>query len=306
MISLFPEPLKKGDTLGVIAPAGQMQDTVRFEQGIEVLRKMGFHVKYPPHLWAGPGYLADSDDNRGGEFNRLLVDEEVQGLIAMRGGYGCLRMLSKVDIALVARKPKLLVGFSDITILQNYLYEQTGLVAVHGPVVTSLGEATKETLESFYHCLTTTKPYSVGSDCIKVLRDGPDVSAPLIGGNLASLVSLLGTRYDFSWKNKIVFFEDVNEPIYKIDRMLTQLQLAGKFASIAGLVLGDFSNSAHKDASEKERYQEGVWARVLEIFPDKSTPVWGNFPSGHCPCNYSFPIGAVAEMRSRSNRLFFK
>jgi muramoyltetrapeptide carboxypeptidase len=303
---LHPTPLKKGDTIGIIAPAGQLQDKTRFMRGVGILHDMGFQVKFPRDLWPGPEYLADSDDNRGYEFNSLLRDEEINGLISMRGGYGCLRMLDKIDIASVARNPKILVGFSDITILQNYLYEQTGLVSFHGPVVTSLSEVTEDALASFYYCLTSIRPHRIGSKHIEILRDGPDIAAPLIGGNLTSLVTLLGTRYDFSWDNKIVFLEDINEPAYKIDRMLTQLKLAGKLDNIAGLILGDFSTSASRDETEKLHYRESVLNRVLELCPAQAMPVWGNFPSGHCSCNLTFPLGALAEMKRGKTQLLFQ
>lgn len=303
---LYPAALKKGDTIGVIAPAGQLQDKSRFMRGIEILHELGFQVKFPRDLWPGPEYLADSDDNRAYEFNSLLRDKEIKGLISMRGGYGCLRILDKIDTSLVAHNPKILVGFSDISILQNYLFEETGLISLHGPVVTSLHEATEDTLESLYYCLTNIKANSIQSENIEVLRDGPEVAAPLIGGNLSSLVTLLGTRYDFSWDNKIIFLEDTNEPAYKIDRMLTQLKLAGKFDNITGLILGDFSTSMNRDEFEKLYYQESIWNRVLELCPDDSMPIWGNFPSGHCYCNLTFPIGAVAEMKKRKTRLIFQ
>jgi muramoyltetrapeptide carboxypeptidase len=303
---IYPTPLKKGDTIGIIAPAGQLQDKTRLMRGVGILHEMGFQVKFPRDLWPGPAYLADSDDNRGHELNRLFRDEEIKGLIAMRGGYGCLRILDKIDISSVSYNPKILVGFSDITILQNYLYEQTGLVSFHGPVVTSLGMATDDTLAHFYSCLTKTKPPSIEPKQIEVLRSGPDVSAPLVGGNLASLVSLLGTCYDFSWDNKIIFLEDINEPPYKIDRMLTQLKLAGKFENVTGLILGDFSNSTGQNEIEKIRYRESVWDRVLELSPNNSMPIWGNFPSGHCPRNLTFPLGAVAEMNRRKSSLIFQ
>jgi muramoyltetrapeptide carboxypeptidase len=303
---LHPTPLKKGDTIGIIAPAGQLQDKERFTQGVKIIQDMGFQVKFPRNLWSGSEYLADSDDNRSAEFNRFFRDEEVKGLMSVRGGYGCLRMLNKIDIAYVARNPKILVGFSDITILQNYLYEQTGLVSFHGPVVTSLSMATEETLEYFFHCLTDIRPKSIELKNLEVLRSGPDISAPLVGGNLASLVSLLGTCYDFSWANKIIFMEDINEPLYKIDRMLTQLKLAGKLDNIAGLILGNFSTSAGQSETENLRYRESVWNRVLELNPNHSIPIWGNFPAGHCTRNLSFPLGAVAQMNSSKTRLSFQ
>jgi muramoyltetrapeptide carboxypeptidase len=303
---LYPLPLKKGDTIGIIAPAGQLHDEIRFLRGVAILQKMGFQVKFPPNLWPGKEYLADTDDNRGSEFNRLIKDEDIKGLIAMRGGYGCLRMLDKIDISLVAGNPKILLGFSDITILQNYLYEKTGLVSLHGPVVNSLSETNKNALARLHHSLTHIRSNSIDSPAIKVLREGPTVTAPLIGGNLASLVTLLGTRYDFSWDNKIVFLEDVNEPLYKIDRMLTQLKLAGKLDGISGLIMGDFSTSINRNETEKLHLSEKLWTRVLELFSDhREIPIWGNFPSGHSPGNFTFPLGASAVMESGKNRLFF-
>jgi muramoyltetrapeptide carboxypeptidase len=299
---LSPSPLKKGDCLGIFAPAGQLQNVARFVQGVRVLEKMGFRVKYPPELWPGLDYLADSDENRGEEFNRLVQDREVRGIIAMRGGYGCLRMLDTIDIALVAGNPKFLVGFSDITILQNYLYAQVGLVSLHGPVVTSLGEATEEARTSLSYCLTHTKACSIGPGHIEVLRDGPKVSAPLIGGNLASMVSLLGTRYDFSWDDKIVFLEDTNEPAYKIDRMFTQLKLAGKLNKIAGLILGNFSTSIGTGEIAAKKYRQSIQDRVLELCSDHVLPIWGHFPSGHYPGSLTFALGAsVVMMKKKSN-----
>ncbi len=302
---LYPSPLKKGDSIGIIAPAGQMQDEGRFLQGVKVLREMGFQVRYPQNLWPGLEYLADSDDNRGFEFNNLIQDHEINGLIAMRGGYGCLRMLDTIDLCMVSGKPKFLIGFSDITILQNYLYEQTGLISLHGPVVTSLGSATEEARESLFCCLTKQCAHSIESTAIEVLRDGPEISAPLIGGNLASLVTFLGTAYDFSWDNKIVFLEDINEPAYKIDRMLTQLKLAGKFDKLAGLILGEFSMSTSANPAENIHYKESIWNRILELCADRAMPIWGNFPSGHYPGSLTFPLGAISIMEKEKKRVRF-
>lgn len=303
---LYPAPLKKGDTIGIIAPAGQLQDKQLFIKGINVLQEMGFQVNFPRDLWPGEEYLSDSDENRGLEFNRLIGDKETKALIAMRGGYGCLRMLEKIDLDLVSRNPKILVGFSDITILQNYLRDTTGLVSLHGPVVTSLVHGNRETLSSFHHCLTAIRTCTIKTKNMEILRPGKDVTAPIIGGNLSSVVTLLGTLFDFSWDNKILFLEDTNEPVYKIDRMLTQLKLAGKFDHVAGIVLGDFSISSIDNQTDRIRYLESVWIRVLDLCPNPEIPIWGNFPAGHCPCNLTFPLGALAEMKKSNYCLNFK
>lgn len=295
IIPLYPPVLQKGDTIGVIAPSGHLANRERFSRGVGILQEMGFHVKFPREFWPGHDYLADTDDNRGREINELYRDPEVKALIALRGGYGCIRMIDKVDLELIRNNPKPIIGFSDITILLNYLFAKTGLVSFHGPVTASLGDASREALERLYLSLTGrwSQPISAGET--EILKKGPTATAPLVGGNLASLVTLLGTAYDSSWDGKIVFLEDVSEPAYKIDRMLTQLKLAGKLDHIAGLILGDFSFTQHTHA-EKAGYLDRIWTRALELCEHPRIPVWGNFPSGHCPRNLTLPLGAVAEM----------
>lgn len=302
---LIPPSLEKGDTIAVIAPAGQLKEFPPFAKGVRILEDMGFNVKFPRNLWPGTGYLSDSDENRGLEFNTILADREVNGLIMMRGGYGCLRMLDQIDLKQVFCQPKIIIGFSDITVLQNFLYQETGLMSFHGPVVTSLPDTTQLSRERLFHCLTGNWRGSVSPKNIEILQDGPGSSGPLVGGNLASMLTLLGTPYDFSWENKIVFLEDIDEPLYRIDRMLTQLFLAGKFNNISGLILGDFSLSVFQDELEKIRYREQVWTRILEICRHSDFPIWANFPYGHCCHNLTLPLGAIGLMDRDKKSLVF-
>lgn len=302
---ISPSPLRKGATLGIIAPAGRLSDSNDFAGGIKILQAKGYQVKYPRDLWPGQGYLADSDENRGAEFNSLLADPDVGALLCLRGGYGCLRMLDRIDIDLVTSKHKMIIGFSDITVLQNYLYQKTGLLALHGPGVISLCGVNSQALERFFQCLSGNWNEPIVCPDIEVLREGKYRSAPLVGGNLASLVSMLGTPYDFSWDEKIVFLEDVNEPIYKIDRMLTQLHLAGKFTRVAGIILGEFSGVSFTDGTQRQDYLETIWSRVLELCGDRPISVWGNFPSGHCRHNFTLPLGAITLMDGSKAKLRF-
>lgn len=304
--ALLPPVLKKGDTLAVIAPAGQMTDISTFTGGINILKDMGFRVKFPRELWPGSGFLADTDWNRAQEFNKLVADPEVQGLITMRGGYGCLRMVDKIDLEQLKNNPKMIVGFSDITVLQNYLYKKIGLVSLHGPSVSSLSNATPASLERLYHCLLGNYHVQVSFPKKEILHDSPTAKGYLVGGNLASLMTILGTSYDYSWDKKIVFLEDTNEPLYKIDRMFTQLFLAGKFNTISGLILGDFSSSSHQDDIERLRYKEQIWNRVIELCDKFNFPIWANFPCGHCSENLTLPLGIMAEMNREKSMLFFK
>ena len=302
---LYPPPLKRGDTLAVFAPAGQLQETQNFTKGISLLENMGFTVKYPRDLWPGNNYLADIDEHRAFELNTFIRDPEIAGLIAMRGGYGCLRLLDKIDLQQIFANPKIILGYSDISILQNYLHNATGLICFHGPVLTSLPTLTAPAVERLYHSLTGNWQKPIESRNIEILQDGPSAVGTLLGGNLTSLVTFLGTPYDFSWDNKVIVLEDTNEPPYKIDRMLTQLFLAGKFNGLSALILGDFSLSSQEDPLEKIRYREEVWTRILEITRPFTYPVWANIPVGHCPENYTLPIGATVTMDREKTRLLF-
>lgn len=292
---LYPPALKKGDTIGVIAPAGHLANRDRFSRGAAILHEMGFEVKFPRDFWPGHDYLADTDDNRFREFENAYKDREVKALMALRGGYGCIRMIDKINLDLVRSTPKPIIGFSDITILQNYLFTKTGLVSFHGPVASSLGDSSRDTLERLYLSLTGQWSHPITANEVEILQKGPKATAPFVGGNLASLTTLLGTPYDLCWDGKIVFLEDVNEPAYKVDRMLTQLKLAGKMNNIAGLILGDFSFTHHSHA-ESIAYREKIWNRALELCAGQAIPIWGNFPSGHCARNMTLLIGATAEM----------
>ncbi len=302
---LHPPALKKGDTIAIVAPAGQLSSDRLFEQGVEILKQMGFKVVFPGSLWPGKAYLADSDEKRSLEFNTLLRNPDIHGLVSLRGGFGCLRMIDKIDLKQVQKNPKIITGFSDVTILQNFLIRQTGLVTMHGPVLTSLATSTNLALERYFQCLTGSWLSEIDISGIEVLQKSDTVTAPLIGGNLASLVTFLGTPYDFKWDGKIVVLEDTNEPLYKVDRMLTQLSLAGKFARLSGLILGGFSGSPVASDVEKRRYIESIWSRVAAVCKQGNYPIWGNFPIGHCPENLTLPLGSFAQMDSKNKRLLF-
>jgi muramoyltetrapeptide carboxypeptidase len=302
---ITPPPLQRGDVIGIIAPAGQITDQQRFERGIAILTEMGFEPRFPREMWPGTGYLADADTKRGRELHEMFADSEIKGVMAARGGYGCLRTLGHLNFPLLRQEPKAFVGFSDITLLLNQAAFQANLLSFHGPVVTSLCDSTNESLARLYHCLTGNWQRSIIPPKLEVLRGEHEVEGRLVGGNLCSIITLLGTPYDFDWKNCIVLLEDVGEPLYRIDRMLTQLALAGKLSQAAGIILGDFTLSNDQGALEKMRYTEYVWQRILELTTGCGISVWGNFPSGHCPENLTVPIGAHGVMDSARGELRF-
>lgn len=302
-----PPPLKPGDSIGIIAPGGQLRDVTPLEQGVTILREMGFEVKLPRNLWPGTGYLADNDANRALEFHRMWCDPDISAIMALRGGFGCLRLIHLLDKdeLLKHKQNKLLIGFSDITILHQALFQIDTIISLHGPVVTTLAKSSRESIERLYSCLCGGWNKSIQENTIEILRGGPPVQGTLIGGNLSSLVSLLATPLDLDWHNSILFLEDVGEPLYRLDRMFTQLAQCDKLNQPQGIILGDFSPSREMDRLESIRFHEEIWTRMLELTESTKIPLWGNFPVGHGAANLALPHGALAEMDNRRAQLSF-
>lgn len=300
-----PASLKRGDTIGIIAPAGQIIDHNRFEQGVKILAGMGFETKFPREMWPGAGYLADKDSCRMSEFHKAFADVEVQGVMAARGGYGCLRLLEDADFQTIQQNPKMFLGFSDISILLNQVVQEANVLCFHGPVVTSLCDCTNDALERFHTCITGNWHRAIAPQGLEILRTGENVSGKLIGGNLSTLMTMLGTPYDLDWQGCILILEDIGEPIYKLDRMITQLALSGKLTQPAGIILGDFTLDSGQKNLDKIRYTEYIWERILGLTSHAGTPIWGNFPAGHCPNNLTIPFGATAVMDCKSGELQF-
>lgn len=306
MAIIIPPALEKGDIIGIAAPAGRIVDQERFEKGIRILREMGFEPLFPRELWPGVGYLADTDNNRADELMRMVASTEVKAIMAARGGYGCLRTLPHLDLEQFKKHPKPVIGFSDLTVLLNRISAQAGILCFHGPVVTSLTDCTNGALKRLYYSLTGNFRKAVRANGIEVIRGSDEARGVLVGGNLSSLMTMIGTPYDPDWNEAILFIEDVNEPLYKIDRMLTQLALSGKLVGIRGLIVGDFGMDEEFDTISKLRYTEAIWSRILELTCNASFPIWGNFPVGHFSNNFTLPLGLPTIMDSSSTTLSFR
>ncbi len=291
----IPSPLKPKATIGIIAPAGALPKDDAFYAGIKILKEMGFTPKFPRDLWPGDTFLADSDKNRTKEFHAMWTDPEVDAVMAARGGYGCLRILPHLSPQILSAHKKLFIGFSDITGIHSLLNSQCNLASLHGPVVTSLPQLTEDSLKQFHSMLTLGLANFQFRNTIEVLRQEESTEAITAGGNLSTIVSLLGTRYQPDWSNKIVFLEDVGEQTYKVDKMLTQLFLAGMLTNVKAIVLGNFSEGLYLDNNNALRHHNLIWQRVLDL-TDESTTVWANFPIGHGHRSYSFPLGIKIKL----------
>lgn len=297
---VLPPRLRRGETIGLFCPAGPVRDVQLLQAGMQLIEEMGFAVKVCGQAMPGAGYLADTDARRAANLHELWSDEEVRAIVAIRGGYGCLRMAGHLDWELFRRQPKFLAGFSDVTLLLNGLLDRARLVSIHGPMVTTLAKNDDQSLVSLFALLTGGFEERIRPRNLEVLRGGTG-SGRLVGGNLTTLVHLLATPWEGHWEGCILLLEDTNEPLYRLDRMLTQLALAGKLGRLAGVLLGDF-DAGGGDRLASLRLQEAIWSRVMELV-GPGCPVWANFPSGHRESNLALPIGMEAVMDSGNGTL---
>jgi muramoyltetrapeptide carboxypeptidase len=286
--------LSPGATIGVVAPASPF-DKAKFEQGLAVLQDMGFKIVIPDGLFENDRYLAGSDQHRADQVNRYFRDNAIEALVCARGGFGSMRILERLDFEVIRQNPKIVVGFSDNSALLWGLYCQCGLVTLHGPTVTTLAAADVSTRDSFYDGLTSGRTQSLAVSKGAALRSGK-AFGPVAGGNLTTLCHLVGTRFAPVFKKHIVLLEDRGEAPYRIDRMLSQMKLAGAFDEIAGLALGAF------DACGA---MSDIYAITADIFTEMAIPILAGFEVGHGQRNLTFPLGVEATLDTDKGQLAF-
>ena len=289
-----PHRLKPDDTIGIVAPAGPF-DRSLFAQGLSALEAMGFQTRVPDEIFDRTGYLAGTDQQRARLVLRLFEDPDVQALICARGGFGCLRMLPLVDFDIIRSHPKIFVGYSDITALLAAITHHTGLVTFHGPMVTPLSTAPEPTRRALMNAIASDKPLEIVPAAGTVIQAGR-AKGPVSGGNLATLCHLLGTPFEVDYKNHIVLLEDRGEAHYRVDRMLSQMKLAGCFDDIAGLVLGNFEDCGALD---------GIYQIFQEHFQDLPIPILAGFDIGHGTQNMTVPFGMTATLDTDRQLLSF-
>lgn len=296
----FPSPiirpprLKNGDTLGIAAPAGPFEVDL-FKRGTQVLRDMGFVLKIPEGIFQHQGFLAGADPERAEILNNLFADPEVRGIVCARGGYGSTRVLPFLDWEAIQANPKVFVGFSDITVLHHLIRSRCGLPTFHGPMVTTLANAPKITCQAFRDTLTSPASISIAAGKGRVVRPGEGAGL-VVGGNLSMLCHLLGTPLQPDFAGRILLLEEVNEAPYRIDRMLRQMQLAGCFDEVAGVVFGDFVDCGDPRT---------IAAIIDVLFKDCAFPVLTGFPVGHGRVNHTLPMGIEAVVTTASPMLRF-
>jgi muramoyltetrapeptide carboxypeptidase len=296
-----PPRLAAGDTVGLIDPASATFLREDVEIVSDVLRALGFQVKRGAHLMDRYGYLAGRDADRAADVSALFADPEVKGVLAVRGGWGSARLLPHLDFEVIRRHPKVLVGYSDLTALLNPIHARTGLVTFHGPVgVSTWTPFSVEHLRRVLvdgEALTLANPTEAGESLVPV-QDRVWTITPgmargrLLGGNLTVLSALVGTPYLPDFEGAVLFLEDVREQIYRIDRMLTQLALAGILRRVRGVVIGKCT-----DCDPGEGYGS---LTLEEVFDDHlkplGVPAWHGAMIGHIDRQFTLPIGLEVEI----------
>jgi muramoyltetrapeptide carboxypeptidase len=285
-----PLPLP-GDCVGVVAPASHIPrgNEEYLEQGVGQLRAMGFEVRCSPALLKRKHlYLAGKDQERAEELMTMFLDPEVKAILCSRGGYGAQRLIPYLDPEVIRSHPKPLVGCSDITVLLIYLLQQCFIIPFHGPNVATSQfiQGGEEMALALKKALTSSEP--IGEITCSVLRNGT-AQGTIIGGCLSSLVTTVGTPYEPDLQGKVLFVEDVNEPPYKIDRMLTHLKSAGKLAGVKGVVFGQMPGCDTENGLLREAIVDALGA-----IPG---PILFGFPSGHGPRNLTIPLGVPVRIQ---------
>ncbi len=287
-----PQGLKIGDTVGLISPASVInQDNLN--QAIDFLNAYGFKVKVGNHVLDQYGYLAGQDRDRAADVNGMFADDQVKAILAMRGGWGCNRILPMLDYDIIRRHPKILMGFSDITSLLLGIYARTGLITFHTPVGIStwnwfsLGYGQKIFLNK-----EATVFQNLTSHRAETITPGK-TKGRLLGGNLSVLTSMIGSPYLPSWKNTILFVEEVGEPIYRVDRMLTQLKIAGILEQLAGFI---FANCSHCSTDKDDEPTLTLKQVLSDQIAPLSIPAWYGSMIGHIKNQFIVPLGVEVEV----------
>ncbi len=300
MTPLIPPPLRPGDMIGVAAPAGPV-DRSALEAGIAYLESRGFRLRRGRHIGDRYGYLAGADADRLSDLNSLLADPDLAAIWFVRGGYGSGRIIDRIDFEPLRREPKALIGYSDLTVVQAAAWRHCGLVTYYGPMVADLGDSGRFDESSLWEAVSGDgglSSHSPGRST--VLRPGRG-EGPLVGGCLSLLVSLIGTPWDLPTDGAILFWEEVNEDPFRIDRMLGHLRHAGKLDRLRGMVVGRLVGCEPRNAGGGPSIEEILRTHL------KATdyPVVLDLRAGHAEAKITLPLGRTARLETDPPRLTF-
>lgn len=297
--AILPPRLKSKDVIALTAPAGAIFNEESIQKATVALEGAGFRVKNCESLKQRYGYLAGTDEFRAKELNDLFADKNVNGIVAMRGGWGCARLLPLLDFNLIGKNPKVISGFSDITTLLLAIHAKTGMITFHGPVGnSSWGDFT---LTNFLRIVKEAEPLKMeqpSAEPLSILKSG-NASGKLLGGNLTVLCSLFGSSYLPDFKNSILFLEETEEEPYSIDRLLTQLELNGMHENCNGIVFGKCVKCEAEEPDKSFTTEEVLKQKLVK----NEKPVISGFSFGHIKDKFTIPVGAMATLDTASSSL---
>jgi muramoyltetrapeptide carboxypeptidase len=302
---LKPARLRSGDTIGIVAPASPVFPEDKLEQAKKHLQHLGYRVKLGKHVRNMHGYLAGLDHERARDINAMFADTSVNAIFCLRGGYGSPRLLPLLDYALIKRNPKIFVGFSDITALCCAIFAQTGLITFSGPMLVSdMTQPDDFSQQNLWRMLTKNRTFGTyknhSEHHLVGIKNGT-ATGRLIGGNLTLLAALCGTPYLPSLDKSILYFEDIGEEPYRVDRMLSQLENIGALEKLAGLAIGQMTDCTEDDEEKPTLSLEDVIADYLVPLP-KSAPALANLSYGHVKHKLTLPVGAKARLIARGKK----
>jgi muramoyltetrapeptide carboxypeptidase len=310
MSGIKPDRLSYGDAVGLVAPASPPVDLTAIDRGVAVLERLGFKPKLAANARKRCGFLSGSDRERAGDLMKMFADRKVKAILCLRGGYGAGRLLPRLDYQFVRLHPKIFVGYSDATALLCAFRTRANLVCFHGPMLSS--DLAKDSCPAFtVKCLlrtlmVTSAPGSIcegyKNETVRILSPGT-ARGELAGGNLSILCATLGTPYEPSFRNKILFLEDLGEPPYRFDRLLTQLLNAGRLQQVAGIAIGNNRNCKDPQLRKTKEYRQSLQDVLRERLMPLKVPIVSGVPFGHFPHNATLPLGIRAVLDAEKGDL---
>lgn len=286
-------PLPRGSRVALVAPSGPLKDAGDVATGEATVRSFGWEPVIGEHVLDRYSYFAAPDDARVADFNAALRDDSVDAIWCLRGGYGAMRILDRIDWSALRQRPRAVMGYSDISAIHAAIGRECGLISYHSPVARA--ELSPFSRDSFVRAVVTRDNSCGYAPGARVIAGGR-ARGRLVGGNLSLLSSIAGSRYFPDMRDAILVLEDINERLYRIDRMLTQLMLTGSMRGIAGLAFGQCTGCDADESRDDARLDRSLddvlceWATALGI------PCITGIPLGHISDQWTIPLGATATL----------
>lgn len=297
---LRPSPLHRGDTIGVVAPASNVQRN-QLETGIAKLRSLGYDVVVGESVYGQDLYFAGTPKARAHDLMQMFKRDDVRAIVCARGGYGSNYLLPLLDLDLIQRHPKILVGYSDLTSLLTWINDETGLVTFHGPMAAKdFAHADGIDLESWLSAVEGKSSFELSSTMTALIAG--EAQGALYGGCLSIISASLGTPYEVETGGTILFLEDIATKPYQVDRMLMQLKYAGAFDGVRGIVFGEMLDCVQPGGQDYTLQEV-----IVRVLGDLGVPIAYGLPSGHVRrSNITLPIGVRARLQARQDGVTLK